>query len=139
MTLLAFDFGLARTGVALGNTITHIATPLCVLYSRDEKPDWQGISQLIKEWRPKQLIVGMPTYLDGSKSDMTLRTERFCRQLEGRYALSVATVNEQLSSLEAEQRLKQTRQHGRKKKILKSEVDQLAATIILESWMQQNG
>jgi len=139
MTLLAFDFGLARTGVALGNTITHIATPLCVLHSRDEKPDWQGINQLIKEWRPKHLIVGMPIYLDGSKSDMTLRTERFCRQLEGRYALPVATVNEQLSSLEAEQRLKQARQHGRKKKITKGEVDQLAATIILESWMQQNG
>ena len=139
MTLLAFDFGLARTGVALGNSITNIATPLCILQSRDEKPDWQGISKLIKEWQPKHLIVGMPLYLDGRKSEMTLRTERFCRQLEGRYALPVATVNEQLSSLEAEQRLKQARQSGRKKKVTKSEIDQLAAAIILESWMQQNG
>lgn len=138
MTLLAFDFGLARTGVAIGHTLTGVATPLCVLHSCDEKPNWQGIKQLIQEWRPKRLIVGMPTYLDGKKSDMTQRTERFCRQLEGRYALPVDTVNEQLSSREAEQRLKQARQHGRKRKITKGEIDQLAATIILESWMQQN-
>jgi putative Holliday junction resolvase len=139
MTLLAFDFGLARTGVAIGNTITGIATPLCVLQSNDQQPNWQGINNVIKEWQPKRLIVGMPTYLDGSKSDMTRRTERFCRQLEGRYALPVETVNEQLSSREAEQRLKQARQRGRKKKITKGEIDQLAAAIILESWMQQNG
>ena len=139
MTLLAFDFGLARTGIAIGNTLTNIATPLCVLKSRDEKPDWEGISKLIKEWQPKRLIVGIPSYLDGSKSEMTQRTERFCRQLAGRYALPVETVNEQLSSLEAKQRLKQTRQKGRKKKITKGEIDKLAAAIILESWMQQNG
>lgn len=139
MTLLAFDFGLARTGIAIGNTLTNIATPLCVLKSHDEKPDWEGISKLIKEWQPKRLIVGIPSYLDGSKSEMTQRTERFCRQLTGRYALPVETVNEQLSSLEAKQRLKQTRQKGRKKKITKGEIDKLAAAIILESWIQQNG
>lgn len=139
MTLLAFDFGLARTGIAIGNTLTRVATPLCVLHSRDEKPDWQSITKVITEWQPKRLIVGMPTYLDGSKSEMTLKTERFCRQLAGRYTLPVETINEQLSSLEAEQRLKQSRQRGRKKKINKGEIDQLAAAIILESWMQQNG
>lgn len=138
MSLLAFDFGLARVGVAIGHTLTGVATPLCVLHSRDEKPDWEGIGKLIIEWQPKRLIVGMPTYLDGRKSEMTQRTERFCRQLEGRYALPVETVSEQLSSREAEQRLKQVRQSGRRKKVTKGEIDQLAATIILESWMHQH-
>lgn len=139
MSLLAFDFGLARVGVAIGHTLTGVATPLCILHSRDEKPDWEGIHKLITEWQPKRLIVGMPTYLDGTKSEMTQRTERFCRQLEGRYALPVETVSEQLSSREAEQRLKQVRQYGRRKKVAKGEIDQLAATIILESWMLQHG
>ena len=139
MSILAFDFGLARTGVAVGNKLTGIATPLCVLHSINTKPDWDGISTLISEWRPEILVVGIPKYLDGRSSDMTLRAEKFSRQLEGRYALPVETMGEQLSSLEAEQRLKQARQAGRKKKVAKGEIDQLAAAIILESWMLQNG
>lgn len=139
MSILAFDFGLARTGVAVGNKLTGIATPLCVLHSINTKPDWSEISQLITEWRPEILVVGIPKHLDGRSSDMTLRAEKFSRQLEGRYNLPVETIGEQLSSLEAEQRLKQARQAGRKKKVAKGEIDQLAAAIILESWMLQNG
>ena len=139
MSILAFDFGLARTGVAVGNKLTGIATPLCILQSINTKPDWVRISQLITEWRPKILVVGIPKHLDGRSSNMTLRAEKFSRQLEGRYNLPVETIGEQLSSLEAEQRLKQARQAGRKKKVVKGEIDQLAAAIILESWMLQNG
>lgn len=138
MTVMGFDFGLARIGVALGNTLTGTATPLCTLKSNDQKPDWNGITKLIEEWQPTHLIIGLPTYLDGSKSEITQRAERFSRQLEGRYQLPVSLVNEMLTSLEAEQRLKQARQSGRKKKITKGEVDQLAATIILESWIQNH-
>ena len=138
MSVLAFDYGLQRTGVAIGNVLTGIATPLCTLTSINSKPDWDKISQLIEEWRPEKLIVGIPYLLDGKSSEMTTKAERFCRQLEGRYMLPVDTAHEQLSSLEAEQRLKQSRQAGRKKKINKHEIDQLAAAIILESWMLQN-
>lgn len=135
MTLLAFDYGLARTGVAIGNTLTGVVTPLCTLTSINTKPDWESISKLIKEWRPETLIVGIPYLLDGNSSEMTKKAEKFSRQLEGRYTLPVDTISEQLSSLEAEQRLKQSRQAGRKKKITKGEIDQLAAVIILESWI----
>lgn len=138
MSVLAFDYGLQRTGVAIGNILTGIATPLCTLTSINNKPDWNKISQLIEEWRPERLVVGIPYLLDGKSSEMTAKAEKFCRQLEGRYTLPVDTTNEQLSSLEAEQRLKQSRQMGRKKKINKHEIDQLAAAIILESWMLQN-
>jgi putative Holliday junction resolvase len=137
-TLMGFDFGLVRTGIAVGNTLTGTATPECTLQSINNKPDWARIGQLIEKWRPEQLVVGLPLYLDGTASDMTRYAEKFSRQLEGRYQLPVSTVSEQLSSLEAEQRLKQTRQRGRKQKIKKEEIDQLAAAIILESWMQQH-
>lgn len=138
MPVLGFDFGIQRTGVALANTFTGTATPLCTLISVNAKPDWAGISKLIEEWRPEKLVVGIPYLLDGSSSDMTAKADKFCRQLEGRYQLPVDKVNEQLSSLEAEQRLKQARQAGRKSKINKQEIDQLAAAIILESWIMNN-
>ncbi|MEZ5476621.1 MAG: Holliday junction resolvase RuvX [Thiolinea sp.] len=139
MMLLGFDFGLNRTGVAVANTLTGVATPQRVLHARQGQPDWDGIATLIQEWRPDQLIVGMPRKLDGSDSAMRKPIEQFCRQLGQRTGLPVQTANEQLSSQEAEQRLKAARQAGRKRKIRKEEIDQLAAAIILENWMQQHG
>jgi len=138
-TIIAFDFGLKRTGVAVGNTLTGSASPTCTLLSRNEQPDWQGISRLFDEWKPERLVVGMPTELDGSESPLTKRINRFCNQLNGRYNLPVDQENEQFTSIEAAARLKQLRQSGRKKKVMKEEVDKIAASIILENWMQKNG
>lgn len=136
--IIAFDFGKQRTGVAIGNNLTQIATPHCTLNSYNQQPHWEKITQLFTQWQPQQLVVGVPYHLDGSSSDMTQAALRFSRQLEGRYNLPVDTINEQLTSREAEYRLKQARQQGRKKKIKKGEIDQLAATIILENWFQTN-
>ncbi len=133
--VMAFDFGLKRTGVAIGNTNIFSANPECTLVSKNEKPDWQGISELIEEWKPTQLVVGMPEELDGSDSPLKDKIERFCNQLHGRYNLKVDCENEQFTSIEAARRLKQLRQMGRKKKVNKEEVDMIAATIILENWM----
>jgi putative Holliday junction resolvase len=138
-TVIAFDFGLKRTGVAVGNTLTGSATPECALISKDEKPDWDGISKLIEEWRPSQLVVGLPIELDGTENPLKKRVDRFCNQLNGRYNLPVDQENEQFTSIEAAERLKQLRQSGRKKKVTKEEVDKIAASIILESWMLNNG
>ena len=138
ITVLGFDFGLNRTGVAVGNTLTGLATPQTVLYAQNNQPDWQGIERLIQLWRPKILVVGMPRKLDGSDSSMQETILKFCRELEKRTALPVQTANEQLSSREAEQVLKSARQAGRKRKIRKEEIDQLAAAIILENWMQEH-
>lgn len=136
--VIAFDFGLKRTGVAVGNTLTGSASPECTLTSKDERPDWDGITGLISEWKPSKLVVGMPTELDGSDSPLKPRVERFCNQLRGRYNLEVEQENEQFTSIEAAERLKQLRQKGRKQKVNKDEVDKIAATIILENWMQKN-
>lgn len=137
LTVLGFDYGKARIGVAVANTLTGVATPQSTVTARDGVPDWTAITRCIQEWRPKRLVVGMPRKLDGSDSAMQEPIERFIRQLEGRYALPVDVVSEQLSSREAEQRLKSARQAGRKRKVRKEEIDQVAAAIILESWMQE--
>ncbi len=136
--IIAFDFGLKRTGVAVGNTLTGSATPECTLHSKQDHPDWDGITQLFKEWQPTKVVVGMPTELDGSESPLTKAVQRFCNQIQGRYNIEVEQENEQFTSIEAGQRLKQLRQSGRKKKVTKDEVDKIAAAIILENWMQKN-
>lgn len=137
--VIAFDFGLKRTGVAVGNTVTGSATPECTLTSKDEAPNWEGITLLFEEWKPSQIVVGMPQELDGSDSHLKKRIERFCNQIHGRYNLPVDQENEQFTSIEAAQRLKQLRQSGRKQKVSKDEVDKIAASIILENWMQRVG
>ena len=136
--VIAFDFGLKRTGVAVGNLLTASASPECTLYSKDDSPNWDAITNLINEWKPSQLVVGMPNELDGTESPLKKAVDRFCNQLRGRYNLKVDTENEQFTSIEAAQRLKQLRQSGRKQKVAKDEVDKIAAAIILESWMQKN-
>ncbi len=133
-TILCFDFGLVRTGVAIGNTITKTAAPECTLISKNNKPDWDNITRLINTWKPSQLVVGLPADLDGSDSPLKPAITRFCNQLNGRYNLPVAQENEQFTSIEAAQRLKETRQRGRKKKISKEDIDQISATIILENY-----
>jgi putative Holliday junction resolvase len=137
MTVLGFDYGKARIGVAVANTLTGIATPQSTVTARDGAPDWDAVSRCLKEWQPARLVVGMPRKLDGTDSAMQEPILRFIRQLEGRYHLPVDVVSEQLSSREAEQRLKSARQAGRKRKVRKEEIDQVAAAIILESWMQE--
>jgi len=136
--VIAFDFGLKRTGVAVGNTVIGSATPECTITSKNALPDWDAITELIQEWKPAHIVVGMPTELDGSENPLKKRIDRFCNQIQGRYNIAVDQENEQFSSIEAAQRLKQLRQSGRKQKVGKEEVDKIAASIILENWMQKN-
>ena len=134
-TVLGFDFGEKRIVVASGQTITGHATPLTTLKAVQQKPDWQAIEKLIREWQPDALIVGIPTYLDGSPSDMTKRAQRFSRQLEGRFNLPTYQINESLTSFEAEQELKKNNQLGQHNK---QDIDKMAAAIIVQSWLEQN-
>lgn len=134
-SVLGFDYGERRIGIATGQTITASATPLTTLNSINQKPDWAAIEKLIDQWRPDALIVGLPLYLDGSSSEMTAKAERFVRQLEGRFHLPVFTVNESLSSFEAEQQLQQ---HKKIDQHNKEEIDKMAAAIIVQNWLEQN-
>ena len=126
-TLLAFDFGLKRIGVAVGQTQTRSANPLQTITVKREGPDWPAIAKLIDTWTPDALVVGLPLNMDGSEQEMTHRAERFGRQLEGRFGMRVHLVDERLSTREARNRLQL---EGR----LDQDADPVAAQIILEDW-----
>lgn len=100
-TVLAFDFGTRRVGVAVGNSLTGGARPLALIDAADTERRFRRIAALIDEWRPERLLVGRPLLEDGAEFATTARTDRFARQLEGRFRLPVARVDERFSTIEA--------------------------------------
>ncbi|HEX6929017.1 MAG TPA: Holliday junction resolvase RuvX [Gammaproteobacteria bacterium] len=134
-TLLGFDYGTRRIGAAVGQSLTRTASPLHPVAARDGAADWSAIAQLIAEWQPSAIVVGVPYNMDGSRQEMTDRAERFLRQLQGRFHLPVHAVDERLSSHEAEDRLRTARQEGRRGRIAKPEIDSAAACVLLETWL----
>ena len=98
-TILAFDFGTRRIGVALGNSLTDSARPLEVIEAQTADARFARVAALIAQWQPQRLVVGRPCHPDGAPHEMTLRCERFARQLHGRFGLPVASVDERYSSV----------------------------------------
>ena len=133
LTALGFDFGQKRIGVAIGQTLTGNARALLTLNNRNGAPDWGAISALIEEWRANILVVGIPRHMDGTEHEMTLAARRFGNRLAGRYNLPVYTVDERLTSVEAEAELA-----DRGRRYTKEDVDKLAAQYILQAWLDQN-
>lgn len=133
-TILAFDFGLRRIGVAIGQYVTGSASPVGIVANSDEGVDHQRIKEIVDEWRPTRIVVGMPTHVDGSPGDMTNAVEAFIRALEP-YGLPVDTVDERYTSLEAERILKDARQMGTRGRISKDDVDAAAAVVIAERYL----
>lgn len=131
-TLLGFDFGSKRIGVAVGQELTGTARALITLNNRNGAPDWGAISRLIEQWQPAALVVGLPLNLDGSDHEVTRLARRFGNRLRGRYNLPVYTIDERLSSAEAEALLAE---QGRYEK---ADVDKIAAQLILQSWLEQH-
>jgi putative holliday junction resolvase len=132
-TYLGFDFGNKKIGVAVGQASTAIANPLQTVRSINQTPNWQVITQLITEWQPIGLVVGISKQQDGSDNIITPRMHKFCRQLEGRYQLPVYKVDETLSTFEAKQLLFDELNLSAAK--LWAVQDQLAAQLILQSWL----
>lgn len=129
VTALAFDFGVGQIGVAVGQTLTGSATPLTVLKARDGRPDWSQIESLLADWRPHLLLVGLPLNMDGTESDFCARARKFARRLHGRFGLEVKMVDERLTTREAKSRA------GYRESYRTQPVDNLAAQILLESWL----
>lgn len=125
--IIGFDFGLKRIGVAIGQTITQTAAPEAIVASKDGKPDWEHITQLFEKWQPAAIVVGLPMRLDGCEQALTQPARKFGQRLSGRYHRPVFYIEEQLSSIEAENR-NLNRQH----------IDDHAAQILLENWLQQD-
>lgn len=133
-TFLAFDFGIKRIGIALGNTLTASARPLSTI--SDEKNDvrFAAIAALVKEWQPAALVVGLPCNDDGTPHELTALCRRFTNRLKGRFNLPVILVDERYTSLAAAERLNEAGVHGRKQKAL---LDQYAAQQILQAYFDE--
>ncbi|MYM72247.1 Holliday junction resolvase RuvX [Duganella sp. FT134W] len=97
-TIFAFDFGVKRIGVAMGNTMRRQAEPLQVISAIDNARRFADIQKLLDEWKPALLVVGLPMHPDGNEHEMTARARRFANQLHGRFSLPVELVDERYSS-----------------------------------------
>ncbi len=135
-TYLGFDFGNKKIGVAVGQTTTGTASPLQTIRSINQQPDWRIISQLVEQWRPTGLVVGLSKQADGSDNPITPRIRKFCRQLDGRYHLPVYQIDEAYSTFEAKQLLFDDLNVKAGK--LWAVQDQLAAQLILQSWLNSH-
>lgn len=104
-TLLAFDFGEKKIGIAIGNTLTRRARPLEIIFSEIRDTRFGRIAQLLDEWQPQRVIVGLALDSDGGEQPATARCRRFANQLHGRFGLTVELVDERGSSMEAQELL----------------------------------
>jgi putative holliday junction resolvase len=136
--ILAFDFGLRRIGVACGDTVSRNASPLDAVPAGPNGPRWEVIASLLHEWQPSLAVIGLPYNVDGSDSDMTRAARGFAAELERRFLLKIAMIDERYSSLEAEARLKAARESGlKKRRVVKADLDAAAACVILERWFTE--
>ncbi len=119
-TILAFDYGEKRIGMAVGNTITKTAEPLTILQEKNQDERWKAIEQVIQEWQADLLVVGLPTHPDGAPHEMTQKAKRFGNQLHGRFQKQVVWVDERYTSAAVE-----------------GGNDALAAQLILQQYLQE--
>ncbi len=137
-TVLGFDFGGKRIGVAVGQELTASTQSLATVAVINGKPDWPHISRLLEQWQPALIIVGLPLNMDGSEQEVTRAARRFGHRLSGRYNLPVEMVDERLTSYEAEEILTEQRRAGqRRKHSRKAAIDQMAAELIIKTWFSQ--
>lgn len=134
LTILAFDFGLRRIGVAVGQSVTGSASPLGVIANRDSGVDHDAIAALIREWRPGRIVVGMPAHADGSPTELQQSVRDFIEELR-RYDIPIETTDESFTSIEAERVLKDSRAAGNRGRISKGEIDSAAAVFIAERYL----
>lgn len=124
-TLLGFDFGLKRIGVAVGNTVLRQASPLTVIHEPTNDGKFAAIARLIEEWKPARCIVGLPSHPDGTEHEMTVRCRRFANQLHGRFGVISELVDERYSSAVIAQRRGDV-------------IDAQAAAIILQQYFDEH-
>jgi putative Holliday junction resolvase len=130
-TLIGFDFGTRRLGVAVAETTTGIAHPLIGLDSEANERRFALIEKLVIDWKPNGFIVGRPRHADGAEHPVARLAEKFARRLAGRFDLPVMFVDETLSSAEAERQLREQHENVR----ARIDVDALAAAVILQSYL----
>ena len=133
LSALGFDFGLKRTGVAIGQTITSTASPVTTVVSKEKgQANFLELDKLVTEWKPDALVVGIPLNMDGSEQPLTQAAKTFANSLKKRYHLPVYGVDERLSTIEAKEQLFEK---GGYRKLKSNEIDHYAAVLILNTWL----
>ena len=140
VTLLAFDYGTKKIGCAVGNLELKTSSPLKLVSARDGVPNWDQINEIVEEWKPDGMVIGVPDNMDGTESQLSQRAKKFSRQLKERYQLPCFLMDERLTSFEARDHLSATGQvrgrSGKSKKNNGPAVDAVAAQLILQSWYE---
>ena len=135
--IMGFDYGTRKIGIAVGQLITKTANPIAIISARDGVPDWSEIEKLILEWQPTQFVIGLPLNMDETESEMSQRSLKFARRLTGRFNIPHDAIDERLTSREARS-LHESHSSTRRGPADRSrdEIDDIAAQIILESWLK---
>ena len=133
-TLLAFDFGIRRIGVAVGNTLLRRASPLTTIDEEKTDVRFTKIGALLDEWKPNALVVGLPSNDDSTPHELTALCRRFANRLKGRFNLPTILVDERYTSHTASAQLNEQGVHGKKQKPL---IDQYAAQQILQAYFDE--
>jgi len=155
-TYFSFDFGQKRIGLAVGHSDTKSANPLAVIRNINGRPEWHRIDELVEEWKPCGIVVGLPVFessplneSDWNTNSHTDNTRRvadnrnkqqlqlsaaFSKRLHKRYKIPVYRCDERYSSIEAARLLAENRNRGNRKKVGREDLDKVAAAIILNQW-----
>ncbi|MDB4158154.1 Holliday junction resolvase RuvX [Gammaproteobacteria bacterium] len=129
MQLVAFDFGTKKIGIAVGQTQTMTSSPLDIVFSKNNKINWDGIMTILEEWKPGLILVGKPLNMDGTDSDIMEKVDIFYKKLEKLTKVKCEYVDERLTSFEARQNL------GELKTDL---IDAHAAKILIDNWFNKS-
>lgn len=132
-TVLAFDYGTKNIGLAFGQSITGTATELPPLSARDGVPDWKQIGELLEEWRPTLVVVGLPLNMDDSESALAVRARKFANRIHGRFGVQVELFDERLTTFCAKG---EARSRGHSGHYGSAPIDSIAARLLLESWFR---
>jgi putative Holliday junction resolvase len=132
-TLVGFDFGTRRVGVAVGETETRIAHPLEVIDAEANDVRFAAVERIARDWQPAGFVVGRPRHADGGEHEVARLAEKFARRLAARFSLPVAFVDETLTSADAQSRLREAHAKAR----ARQDVDALAAALILQSYLDE--
>lgn len=136
-TIVAFDYGTNRIGVAIGNTVTRTARPLQILEVANPSHAFLQIGTILGQWRPDRVVVGRPVHDTDANHPVTRSAEKFARRLRGQFGLPVDLVDERYSSLEARSRMRADRQADRLQARMQDGDDSYAAAVILEQYLAE--
>ena len=133
-TIMAFDFGTQKMGMAVGQALIESATPLALFPMKDGVPQWENLLKIIKQHQPQLFLVGLPLNMDDSESELSTRARKFAKRLRHQSNINTLMVDERLTTREARDELDHYQAQGRGKKLA---ADSLAAALLIESWYRE--